>query len=248
MTTKKGSAKNKESKSIAKVRNYFLDLIDRKDFQEEVVKIRKKYGIPEEGFMKKERHITPIPPMYGPRYPKRWENLTKEPIDQEFWVALFNDESKLGEKFQIPPSSLNIIDDYVSYNDISLVESDTPNLFMIQDYRDLGKYETLDKEINVGFPILLRISPYASQRDTLEFIKSTFESEIKPIQEKHADKASLLGKLKSRKMAARNKFVYEHKQLSYNEIKKILPQEWKGIGYSDIGKIKSLEKKRRKEV
>lgn len=249
MIAMKKPTKNKAVKSITKVRIYFLDLIDRKDFLTEVKKLREKYGIPAEGFKKGERHISPIPPVYGPSYPKRWDKLTKEPIDQAFWMDLFKDENTLAEKFQIPPNNLNIVDDFVLYNDTAFVESDMPNLFMIQDCHNHGNHKFIDKEIDNGLPILLRISPYASQRDTLDYIKMVFESEIKPLQEKYVNQDSLLGKIKTRNMSKRNRFIYDHKHLPIKEIEKILPKEWKDhIDQGGIGKILSLERKRRKEV
>jgi hypothetical protein len=248
MSTNKKSAIPKGLQGPEKVKIYFLDLIDRKDFLTEVKRLREKYGIPEEGFKKRERHITPVPPIYGPSYPKRWDKLTKEPIDQAFWLDLFKDENKLAEKFQLPPNNLNIIDDYVLYNDTAFIESDVPNLFMIQDCHDLGRHKTIDKEINTGLPILLRISPYASQRDLLDYIGAIFESEVRPIQEKYMDKTSLLGKLKTRRMRERNKLVYENKHLPPTELRTFLREKGVILGPGEIEKILSLERIRRKEV
>ena len=244
----KRSKKNlQEINAFLKVKNYYLDLINRKDFQDEVKKIRIKYRIPAKGFSKREKHLFPEPPEYGPKYPRRWSNFIKEPIDQFFWMKLFKDEKKLGEKFQIPSSSLNIIDDYVLYNDISLIDSDTPTLCMIQDCHDIGMYKEIDKEIDASYPIMLRISPYASERDVLDYIKVIYSKKIEPLQEKYAVKESLVGKTRKKKNKERDDFIYMHCHLKAQEIKKILPEKWSTTTYNEINKVIQLQKEKRKE-
>lgn len=248
--TKKNQKSQKtlnEINAFIKVKNYFLDLIDRKDFQDEVKKFRIKYLIPAKGFSKKEKHLFPEPPEYGPGYPKRWNKFIKEPIDQFFWMKFFKDEKKLGEKFQLPSSSLNTLNDYVLYNGTSLVDSDTPALCMVQDCNELGKCKELDKEDAISFPIMVRISPYASERDMLEYIRVIYSKEIEPLQKKYANEESLVGKTRKKKNKERDNFIYEHSYLNAQEIKKILPEKWRTTTYNEINKVIQLQKKKRKE-
>lgn len=244
---KKTAKKLEDTKAFLKVKRYFLDLIDRKDFQDEVKKLRIKYLIPSMGFSKKERHLFPEPPEYGPQYPRRWDKLIKEPIDQFFWEKLFKDEKELGEKFQIPASSLNIIDDYVLYNSTSLVDSDTPTLCVVQDYKKIGEYKEMNRENETSFPIMVRISPYASERDILEYIKVIYSKEIEPLQKKYANQESLVGRTRKKKNKERDNFIFEHRYLKAQEIKKILPEKWRTTAYNEITKVIQLQKKKRGE-
>jgi hypothetical protein len=237
-----------KSQGFLKVKNYFLDLIERKDFQDEVKKIRIKYTIPPKGFSKKEKHLYPEPPEYGPKYPKRWDKLIKEPIDQFLWMELFEDEKKIGEKFQLPAGSLNILDDYVLYNATSKVDSDTPSLCMTQDCHELGEFKEIDEENEVAFPITIRISPYATERDILDYVRVAYSGEIEPLQKKYADKTSKIGKVRAKKNRERDNFIYEHRHLKTQEIIEMLPKEWRGIGYSEINTAIRQQRVKRKEV
>jgi len=243
--------KLRETKAFTKVRNYFAELIDRKDFQDEVKKIRIKYKIPPKGFSKKEKHMSPEPPEYGPQYPKRWTGLIKEPIDQFFWERLFRDENRLSEKFQMPSSSLNIIDDYVLYNDTSMIDSDIPALCMVQDCHDLGEYKEIDKENETSFPVMIRINPYAGVRDILDYVKIAYSREIEPLLNKYKDKSSRMCKVrtKNEETRKRNDFIFKNRHKKLKEIRTLLRENnLEILDDGHIGKIIGLEKKRRKEV
>ncbi len=60
-----------------------------------------------------------------------------------------------------------------------------------------------------AFPLSLRISPYASQRDLIDYIKRMYEREIKPIQKKYLDEKIKIGKFRSKKdsIKKRNEFI-----------------------------------------
>ena len=100
------------------------------------------------------------------------------------------------------------------------------------------------------FPVRVDISPYASKRDILDFIRKNYDR-IKEIQDKHKIKVIKIGKIRSRKphIQKRNDFIYKHRHLPRREIMRLVSKKFNEVlDYGHIGKIISLEKKRRKEM
>ena len=103
------------------------------------------------------------------------------------------------------------------------------------------------------YPIAVRISPHASLRDILDYIKTTYHYQIYFLQKKYKDKDIKLGKFKKRKtvIQERNEFIYKNRNLPRQEIMKLVTDKFGAkntIDYGYIGKIISLEKKKRKEL
>lgn len=236
----------KSPQGADKLRNYFLDITLKDSFQKEVSWIRNDYNIPKKGFRKSEKHTQGD---YAPKYPERWAHPTGE-IDDGFWVEFFAILQKLCNKFKIPTNDIGIMYEYVLYNKI-IIADEIFGLCMIQDFCDIGKIKYTDKRHNDSFPILIRISPYASQRDILNHIKAVYSKEIAPMQEKYKDSAIMLGKIrtKNEKVQKRNSFIIKNKKLSIKEIRTLLRVNgYEALDDGLIGKIISEYEKKRKQV
>lgn len=97
------------------------------------------------------------------------------------------------------------------------------------------------------FPVTIGVSPYASERDIIDFIKKNFK-EIKSIQGKYESKDIRIGKIRKKKpkVAERNEFIYNHGKLPYKEIMCLVTKKFgECLDYGHIGKIISLEQQRR---
>lgn len=113
--------------------------------------------------------------------------------------------------------------------------------------------ELVQQSDDMAFPIAIRISPYATQRDLIDFVKSEaiWKNEIQFLQDKYRSKDIKIGKIKSKneKIQKRNDFIYEHKDLPRKEIMSMANRKFGiNIDYGHIGKIISLENKKRKEL
>lgn len=100
------------------------------------------------------------------------------------------------------------------------------------------------------FPVVIRVSPYASERDILDYVKKMYSFMIQPIQDSYKEKTSL-GKVKRKNEAIqlRNDFIYENRHLPHEKIMRLLVPN--GFGLIDVGhiaKIISMETAKRKEV
>ena len=104
---------------------------------------------------------------------------------------------------------------------------------------------------NKVYPLAIKFSQYATKRDLLDYVNKKFDTEIKPIQDKHKDPKSKIGKFKSKKdaVAIRNEYIYELRDEPRKQIAKTIQKVYgEFLDVGTIGKIISLEKKRRKEV
>ena len=100
------------------------------------------------------------------------------------------------------------------------------------------------------YPIGIRISPYASKRDIVDFINTIFPL-IKGMQESYKKAGIKIGKVKKKKKSIqeRNVFIYENRKLSINETKRLVEEKFgESLDYEYIGKIRSYEAKRRKKL
>jgi len=108
---------------------------------------------------------------------------------------------------------------------------------------------------NLLFPLAIRISPFASQRDILDYVRKNAPM-IKREQERYLNESGKIriGKVKKRKekIRGRNDFIYENRHLPHREIMQLVMEKFGDSSdtpdQGHIGKIISLEKKRRKEV
>lgn len=236
------------AQSSKKLQNYFLDILRTNAFQREVAAFRVKYGIPEGGFRESEEHLM----FQGfQAVPKRWEYALNHP--SSFWENLLRDERLLCQKFHIPMGNETFVSEYLMYN---VVSTDTlQGICSVEEAKFFGGNQKSNIESNGDYPVLIRISPYASQRDILDYIKAVYTSQIEPLQKKYRDADVGLGRSKTKDVAVqeRNNFIYDHRHLSLNETKKLLREKsWFGkdiLGQSEIASIRSIEaKKRRKKV
>jgi hypothetical protein len=226
-----------------KLENYFLNVIRTDLFQKTIKELRKNYKIPEGGFKINDDSCLSL-------------------VSTEKITDIIQELNSLCTKINLPDwywidSSL----DYLFFNRVDFsnnISKPTPdNLCQISDvgggtddFKGGKMGEIVEKYLNKKYPIVLRISPYASERDILNFIKENNET-IKFLQREYGDKNSKIGRIrtKNQKKQERNDFIYEHRHLPLKKIFKLVSEKFDEVLDDGlIGKIKSVEAKRRKEV
>lgn len=206
-----------------KLVNYLKEIIKEKPFKKEVEEIRKKYNIDLEN--------------------SKNFNGTGDLMDDI--VLLLN-------KYHLEFECFDFMMFYVTHNEFA--EELVGNMLFTEDIVD-----TKDNLLGTGnptveklFPVVIRVSPYASERDIVDFVRKTYFDFIEPIQAKYRSKTTL-GKVKNKKVfiQERNEFIYQNKDLPRKKIMELITDKYgadKTVDYAYIGKIISLEKKKRKEV
>ena len=165
---------------------------------------------------------------------------------------LMDETVKLLDKYHLEFECLEFIMTYVTDNEF--IEEFIGNMLFIEDIVDAK--ESLSNESNSitdeKFPVVIRVSPYASERDILDYVKKMYSVFILPIQERYK-KQTTLGKVKNKRqfIQDRNDYIYENRHLPRKEIMRLVTDKFGGeysIDYGYIGKIISLESKKRKEL
>lgn len=227
------------TKSHKKLLNYLEESLRA----EGIENIRKKYGIPINGFKD------------GNSYDK-WNNALESKKRLKIFKLLGNDIQKLSKKVNIFNfEGIEMVESYLYFNSFDFIPNPCfVNLCIISDII-LEREEPLTKEIAEGddkmFPIAIRVSPYASRRDIVDFVEGTYKLSIRPLQEKYAKKNVLIGKIKSKNpfIKERNEFIYKNKVLPRRKIKELVEEKFNvSLDYEYIGKIISDENKKRKKV
>jgi len=253
--------KKRNSQGFLKLKEYFEEIIKSEKFQQKIQELRNKYSIPRNGFAlnKKEYKKYSIFSI-----PDEWmykNNLTK-------LNELGEEVSKLVEEYDLYELEWYLVFwHYLIYNKILILDQNYSSFLLsfnfdlclvrdelgwnkvLQDHLDIAK-EIIDEELK-KFPIAIKISPYATERDILDFIKKNF-NQIKSFQKRYQKPNIKIGKFRQKNelIQKRNEFIWKHRNLSIKKIMYLVNEKFKGktLGYADIEKILILEHKRRKEL
>lgn len=235
-----------KSSGHQKLLNYFREIIDTTYFQRYIINARKEYKIPKDGFKVDSDNYSTIP--------DEWEYKDDEKIRKKISKEI----RSLCKKYYLHYlDGTELIEGLLFYNfkDKSFYP-DSYNMCLITDLADERKEpfaEETQKNDDLLYPIAIRISPYASLRDILDYVKRAYKIKIVPMQKSYQVEGVKIGKFKKRKdvIIERNKFIYENRHLPRKEIMSLVNDkfgEQHSVDYGYIGKIISLEDKKRKEL
>ena len=224
------------------VLSYVEEVISSDNFQSLVSEIRKKYSIPEGGFPKK---------IDSDSFQEHWISDKGKKYEQ-----YEKDVDKISKKYSLPErDGRAFFNNYIFFNKKDFdFEPSGFNVCMISHVDGENEYSAEERKMQEKlFPVLIKISPYASLRAILEYIKATYNFPIKSMQEYYKEDGVKLGKFKKKKsfVQERNEFIYQNKHLPKSEIMKLVSKKFGGENIIDmayITRIIALEKKKRKEL
>ena len=230
-----------KSKGFQKMWNYFIEITKTDYFVNFIKDTRAKYGIPAKGFGPDDDNSFYIPPKGFNKLPELHTDIV-EKVCKKFKLHYFD--------------YLDVVELYVLYDILQpLADANSCGLFRISDVvneKEDPFGELFQQSDDMAYPVAIRISPYASQRDLVDFIKNkAVKKIILSYQDKYRVKDIRIGKVRSKKdnIQRRNEFIYQNKGLPRKQIMRMVTDKFKEtLDYGHIGKIVSLEIKKRKEV
>ncbi len=255
------------TQGFRKLWNYFLDIVKSNYFQNKIINIRKRYKIPEKGFNTEKTYYAVKDGLMEKDYKKNAIKINEYDIWQGEDIkrtemaekVIANETDKICKKYGLHYLDWGeVIEQYVYFNKLpkdnpQFPHSNSYNLCAITDLAELAE-EPFGKQLtradNDIFPIAIRLSPYATERDIIDYVKK-MSPQIKKYQKQYIKPDIKIGKIKKKKPAIqeRNDFIYNNKKLSLNETKELVEKKFgESLDYEYIGKIRSEETKRRKEV
>lgn len=255
--------KKRCTQGFNKLKNYYRELIGSEFLQKRCNFIRMMSDLPDYGYSSEipDGACDWVDTLF---IPKQWSKKHDEKDFNLLWIRIEQLCDELGlydEEWKI------IINNYLFYNKLPNPDCFDFELFdlckitdEIQTSKELEAFTKIKKHkdylitlllaIERGykhFPITVGISPYASERDIIDFIKKNYDK-IKSIQDKYKNKDIWIGKIRNKKpkIIERNKFIYKHKNLPLKKIMKLVRERFgEVLDYGHIGKIISLERQRR---
>ncbi len=248
------SPQRRDTKGAEKLKNYFERVVDSDDFRNGIALLRKRFYIPPNGF------TNPPENFFMLDRPKEWKYFHKPKMMGVAWYAL----EKLCNKKELRSHWLkNAAWKYLFYNELGIggENSDLCTLLDLVGEKKLfglnlpefaEEYQLSENKADLEYPIAIKISPYASLRDILDFAKGK-SMEIAEIQLKYKKEGIKIGRVKTRdaQRKKRDRRVFELRELPQKKIASIVNKEFGGgllVGYGDIGKIISIERRRRKDM
>jgi len=177
------------SQGYKKVWNYFLAITKTDYFLQTIGELRGKYNIPPEGFRPKDKHYIFPPPEVSFEDSMKLGDEIRDKICKKYKLHGFDYGEVIQEYlyygFFHPISQLNACGLFYTYDFI--VDKEEPFGEMVQESDDMA------------YPIAIRMSPYATQRDLINYIKIVWDDEIDFLRKKYADPNIKIGKIKFRK-------------------------------------------------
>lgn len=238
------SDKHFSTQSHKKLWRYVEEVFQSDSFVEDVLNLRNTYKIPKEGFVEKK--------IGNKMPPEEWKNYSNTTVVQ----MLMEDVDALCYKYGLPCFELHdtfldriffdgppekYMDNFMAYNLCAMQD-------IINDKEDPWSERKVESD-DFAYPIALRISPYASRRDIIDFVEKTYTPFIKELQDRYKMIDVEIGKQRKRdpKTVARNNFIYENRRKNRKTIMKLVAEQFNEvIDEGHISKIISHETKRRK--
>lgn len=243
-----------------KIWNYFLDLIKTEKFQKEIENFRIEIKQNKEiNYIKLNERIRLTAIIYGLDCDDWEETLTNYIYTNKLEIPESIDMCKI---ITLPELEESFVDEEKEDFDImeSLSENDKEKY--LKNKKEILKYKSPLEHLNIkmnllnNYPIAILINPKASLRDIQDFITKNYDLRVTNL--KKAFKNSILRKnnlgnvkKKNNFIQERNEFIYQNKHLPSKVIMRMLYEKYGNnfeIDQGYIGKIISMEEKKRKEV
>jgi hypothetical protein len=253
-----------QTRGYKKLLNYVEQITKTDYFKQAIKDLREQYKIPKNGF-KIEYEISEI---NGKKIKTIWGNSPKNWTyhnDNEKGQEINNKLMELCKKLHLHFFDYyEVFEQHLFYNfspNTTMGHTLSYNLCRLEDVVDEKREYKMEREggdvyegsfeeaDDIAYPLAIRFSPYASQRDIIDYIKKMYPL-IKEYQDSLVDKNVKLGKVKTKNkdIQKRNDFIYENKNKSLKEIRGLLAYKNTFLDDGHIAKIISLEKQKRKEV
>lgn len=229
----------KNTSGSDKLWNYFLYLLRREDFINNIAALRKKYGIPDGGYdIKKDKKIY-----------RMYCNDSKKFLPLEKDMEEVCDQYDL---YYFTWDGLLLV--YLLFGSIKKIQANNERGLCMTTFSDNNRKvnsNIKDDKDNKIFPVSIKISPYASERDILDYIRKSYRSQINPFQKVFTKKGVKIGALRTKdvKKLERNDYIYHNRKLKLTDLaEKIYDRFGEALDQGHIGKIISIESKRRQKV
>ncbi len=221
-------------KGTKQIKNDLAKYTDSVDFQSKIGELRKKYWIPKNG-------VEPKIDLAGKQRvaifnPREWSDYKNKKVCKELAADLkgFITFPMKGPEWDI------VFNTYLFFNHIpqDFIEEHmlTYNLCKISDFKaELEEYDLShlinpvknEKEKAKKYPIVVRISPYASRNVIVDFIDNNLDL-IDSLQEKYKDPKATLGKTRHRPAKKKHDFIYKNKHNTSAEISGLVMKKYGG--------------------
>ena len=249
MTAQRSKKKHSDTtQGQEKMFAYLVSLSSNTDFVDRVKEIRQWFLLPEEGFKKQLKNIDEFVQSLPPYTNDRNEQIV-------FDKAIYD----LADQFGVTLVWLNAIRDYIFYNYFSYAKT-SPLVDMVDILGVLNDAERdgSDREALLGrildniadsFPLALLVSPYATGRDIIDFVKKEYKTQIEPAQSAYKLTGINIGKVRKRSpgVQERDMFICKHKHLGTRKIVCLVADEYgEVLDYTYINKIIKEKCKREK--
>jgi len=243
-----------------KLINFLDNFIDSDYFQKRIIKIRREFKIPDNGIKPPKRIINSLEAINIPKKIRGRKALNRKLVTSQY-MQIVNKLPIDGLKIK------KIINIYLYYNikNYEILMSDKEELDVCRVHDILGEINSysplLPKNRVMGqfkygyekYPVVIKIHPDATQRDIISYIKTYWEEIDSCLSHYKGKKTIGSVRTKNALIKERNDFIYKNRDLPYWKICTLVADNFPGnvsnsINEGSIGKIISLEIKRRKEV
>lgn len=260
-----------DTQGRAKLWNYFIEITRSRPFKDKIKAIQEKIKHPKRDFEWEKDDIKEtlniILKTNKKPSKKELEQISKQIREDEDTVhkILWGEIREICKTYYLHPLYWGFIIKEIIKGKEPEPETDFGfDLCLFLDQREENEEYELEKaegsasdtpqNDDWAFPLAIRISPYASENDIVDFVKKIYAHSIKPAQESYLDENIKIGKIKKKKVQERNDFIFEihrdgDKFTPYREMQSMIREKFgETLDLSYIAKIIATERKKRKEL
>lgn len=251
-----------------KLWRYVEEVVNSDAFKEDIQNLRKIYKIPNDlVFPESEEEIHKLPQTSKELQLELPSEDEMRQVPPPEWVdfsnttrvrMLMDDVDALCYKYGLPCFEFHdTFLDLVFYNIKPIKYQNDLSAFNLCTTQDIieDKIEPWSnrkvESDDFAYPVAIRISPYASMRDIIDFVEKTYNPFIKELQDRHKMLDVEIGKQRIRdpKIVARNNYIYENRRKSRKMIMRLVGEKFdEFLDEGHISKIISHESQRRKHL
>ena len=227
-----------------KLFRYFLSLLETEGVQKLIDELRKEYKIPVGGFPRPEKGEWTHPPREW-KYSKNRKRLGE--IRQKLHALSL-------EYSLLPADWASLFESHLFYNHIFFsTPTNASNLCFIADAITDARVagQNITSEDRQAYPLVIHISPHASERDILDFIKQTYIPGMKRVQDLYQKDVNIGGvRKRSKTVRERDNLLLKNRTSSNKKLVEKVKEQFPTapLKKSSVGTTLKRAAKRRKEV
>ncbi len=246
---KRKKIRPRKSQGFEKLWNYFLAIIKLDEVSKQIAGIRGKYNIPLNGYTPEnlENYAEMIKISHYSSIPKEGLEIDFPLSDHSLILSLKNEAENICKEYKL----------YYTYWAVPMLvyilfnTTRKPTREPVNTICAMGCRKEDDEAAYEYFPISIRISPYASRRDIVDYVEKNYKTQIRPRLKLLQDRNCKIGRIRIKPKKEILDFIEAHIDMEDAKLGKLVQETFiskSNYGYAETRRIKTIIRERKKKL